>query len=121
MTTLCPVDGCGAQVLEALDPAGSIIRLNSRPSPRGKIAAAQGESGRWYARLLRPGELPGEDEKRFNPHTCSGRGGGLAEVRQAQSRHAHEARTQRGRWRPKDGNPFGRASGVQIPPPGGAA
>ena len=115
--TTCPA--CPADIIEALDPSGATLRLNPLPARKGKIAAAQGKSGQWYGRLLRPGEEPGGDEKRFNPHTCAGRGGGLAEVRTAQSRHSHEARARRGRWRPSGSNPFGRASGVRIPPPGG--
>ena len=117
MTATCPV--CPAEVIEALDPSGTTLRLNPLPARKGKIAAAQGESGQWYARLLRPGEEPGEDERRYSPHTCAGRGGGLAEVRTAQSRHAHKARTRRGRWRRKDSGPFGTATGIRIPPPGG--
>ena len=117
MTAACPV--CQAPVLEAQDPAGAVVRLRPRLSPTGNLAARMDRDGEWHARLLRPGETLRNGEERHRAHSCAGQGGGLAELRTARSRAAHTARARRGR--PATKTPYGNATGVRVPPPGGDA
>ena len=112
MITPCPA--CGTEVLEALDPARSTVRLNLRPSPAGKLAVTEHEEQPWTARLLVPGRPLLAHETRYQPHTCPK----LDPVRQAQSAAAHAARARRGRYPSR--SPLSQASGIRVPPPGGA-
>lgn len=108
--TTCP--NCPAEVIEATLPAGTVILLQPRPSPRGDFAAAEGTTG-WLARYLAPGREPNEGEKRYAPH--GPRCGAREEWQQARSAAFHRQRAQRGR-RQRRGT-YDGAAGIRIPPP----
>jgi hypothetical protein len=116
VTGTCPAAGCGAQVTEARDIAGGLVLLAAK-SPHGKLAVKRLPGGTLQARPLVPSRPLESTEERWAGHTCAGRGGGLAEVRSAQSAAAHQQRVRRGRPAPPR-NRFGQAAGVRVLPPG---
>jgi hypothetical protein len=111
---------CGAEVLEAVTREGSRLVLQPEPSPRGPVAAVEHQDGTWHGRCLPFGDTQdlagGEQRHGLHQTRCEGRGGSLGQVREAQANAAREARTARGRSRPRPG--LGRIAGVRKAGPG---
>jgi len=107
MTTTCP--NCPAEVLEAKDPLGAILRLNALPARKGKYAAKE-DNGVLRVRLITETRPLAAGETRYSKHTC--RSGGVGAWREAQAKAAAAGR--RRQHRPVRRGLFDGVSGVRA-------